>query len=405
MNRKNCLICGDNNINKIIDLGMHPYADTFISKKNYFKLDKVYPLVVQMCNRCGNIQLECVTSPEERYLENEYSYTSSNSNFSKEYWNLYYHDVIKIYKGKKKLSILEIGSNDGYLLGLFKQNGHNVLGVDASPFMAKLSNKSGIKTISEIFDENIATQILSEYGKFDVVIANNVFNHSDDPKNFMRGVKRLLTDKGFFIFESPYWLDSIISGKFDQIYHEHVSYFTARSLKYLSRISNLKIIDATKSYYHGGSLRLIVGNYENNIGEEKINTLIEKEKFYNLYDKSFYENFNNVLINKKNIFMEKIYKIKISKSPIICVGAAAKANTFLNFYGLNNNLIDCVTDSSNNKIGKFTPLTRIPIHPDEILKEFSSPFIIFTAWNVSADLKKIISKINPNYKECNPYEN
>jgi hypothetical protein len=148
-----------------------------------------------------------------------------------------------------------------------------------------------------------------------------------------------------------------------------------------------------------------VGNYENNIGEEKINTLIEKEKFYNLYDKSFYENFNNVLINKKNIFMEKIYKIKISKAPIICVGAAAKANTFLNFYGLNNNLIDCVTDSSNNKIGKFTPLTRIPIHPDEILKEFSSPFIIFTAWNVSADLKKIISKINPNYKECNPYEN
>jgi len=159
------------------------------------------------------------------------------------------------------------------------------------------------------------------------------------------------------------------------------------------------------SDYHGGSLRIIVSKKKNIENFEKIENIIKKEEKLELYSEIFYNSFMLKLNKKRNIFMEKIYKSLINASPLVCIGAAAKGNTFLNFYGLDNKLVDYVTDSSEHKIGKYTPLTRIPITTDEIIKKLNKPNIIFTAWNVSENLKKIIHKINPNYVEQNPYEN
>ena len=405
MFRKKCLICEGTNLNEIINLGMHPLADTFIEKKKLHLSEKVYPLVVQLCEDCGNIQLKCTTTPEERYQENDYSYTSSNSNYSKKYWNKYALDVIKLFPKKNKLKILEIGSNDGYLLNELKKLGHEVIGIDASPKIAELANKKGILTKIGIFEENFSKNIFNNHGQFDLIIANNVFNHSDNPKSFFNGIKRLLADEGLFVFESPYWLDSISSGKFDQIYHEHVTYISVKPIKKLASFFDLQINDVFMSDYHGGSLRIIVSKKKNIENFEKIENIIKKEEKLELYSEIFYNSFMLKLNKKRNIFMEKIYKSLINASPLVCIGAAAKGNTFLNFYGLDNKLVDYVTDSSEHKIGKYTPLTRIPITTDEIIKKLNKPNIIFTAWNVSENLKKIIHKINPNYVEQNPYEN
>ena len=403
MFRTKCLICYSKNINNIIDLGMHPFADTFIPISKIHLSEKVYPLIVQLCEKCGNVQLGCETDAESRYQENDYSYTSSNSNYSINYWFEYANEILKFCPKNIKLKILEIGSNDGLLLSILKNN-HNVLGVDASPVMNKLAGKKNIETRLGIFDEPYSKKISNEFGKFDLIIANNVFNHANEPQSFFMGIKNLLKKDGIFIFESPYWSNSVKSGKFDQIYHEHVTYMNVKSVKKLSSLNELYISDIIFSNYHGGSFSFVVSKNKKKENLDKTNKIIFRENQSNLYSPIFYEKFMKKIKQKKNKFMEKIFSSKNSSRPLICVGAAAKANTFLNFYGLNNNLVSYITDSSKNKIGKFTPLTRIPITSDLIIKNYKKPNIIFTAWNVSDNLRKIIYKINPKAEELKPYE-
>jgi len=405
MFRKKCLLCNQSNLNEIINLGMHPLADTFIEEKKLHLSEKVYPLIVQKCEDCGNIQLKCSTTPEERYQDNEYSYTSSNSNYSKNYWIEYASNIIKLFPNKNKLKILEIGSNDGFLLSELSKFGHEVVGIDASPAIVKLAIKNDVFTKVGIFEKNLSKEILRDHGQFDLIIANNVFNHSDDPKGFFDGIKNLLLEDGLFAFESPYWLNSIKSGKFDQIYHEHVTYVAVKPIEKFVSFCSFHIYDVLLSEYHGGSLRFIISKKKNDKNLEKIKNMIKEEDRLELFSNIFYDNFMKKLNIKKNIFMEKIYRSLISSEPLICIGAAAKGNTFLNFYGLDSKIVNYVTDTSKNKIGKYTPLTRIPISTDGIIKDFKKPNIIFTAWNVSENLKKIIHKINPNYVEQNPYEN
>ena len=403
MFRTKCLICYSKNINNIIDLGMHPFAHTFIPISKTHLSEKVYPLIVQLCEKCGNVQLGCETDAESRYQENDYSYTSSNSNYSINYWFEYANEILKFFPKNIKLKILEIGSNDGLLLSILKNN-HNVLGVDASPVMNKLAEKKNIETRLGIFDESYSKKISKEFGRFDLIIANNVFNHANEPQSFFMGIKNLLKKDGIFVFESPYWSNSVKSGKLDQIYHEHVTYMNVKSVKKLSSLNELYISDIVFSNYHGGSVRFVVSKNKKKENLDKVNKIVFRENQSNLYSPIFYEKFMKKIKQKKNKFMEKIFTSKNSSKPLICIGAAAKANTFLNFYGLNNNLVNCITDASKNKIGKFTPLTRIPITSDMIIKNYKKPNIIFTAWNVSDNLRKIIYKINPKIEELKPYE-
>jgi len=405
MFRKNCLMCSSYKLNDIINLGMHPFADTFIPKSKIHLSEKVYPLIVQLCKNCGNIQLKCQTEPEERYQDYDYSYTSSNSNYAKNYWFEYSKEILKLFSLTSKLKILEIGSNDGYLLSLLKKMGHYVLGIDASPKMNKMASRKGIKTKLGIFNEKLSKVINKQFGKFDLIIANNVFNHSDNPQSFLNGVWKLLKYKGIFIFESPYWLNSIKSLKFDQIYHEHVTYPTTKSINQVISLNNMQISDIILTPYHGGSIRYIIANKKSEKVLKKVKKFIFDETKLGLYSLFFYKKFMKNINKNKNIFMKKIYSESVKLRPLICIGAAAKANTFLNFYGLNNKVVNYITDSSKNKIGKYTPLTRIIVTNDSIIKKFKKPNIIFTSWNISDNLKKIIYKLNPSCNELNPYEN
>ena len=405
MLRKNCLMCSSSKLNDIINLGMHPFADTFIPESKIHLSEKVYPLIVQLCKICGNIQLKCKTEPEERYQDYEYSYTSSNSTYSKNYWFEYSKEILKLCSNTSKLKILEIGSNDGYLLSLLKKMGHNVLGIDASSKMNEIASRKGIKTKLGIFNAKLSKIINKQFGKFDLIIANNVFNHSDNPQSFLNGVWNLLKNKGIFTFESPYWLNSIKSGKFDQIYHEHVTYPTTKSINQIISLNNMQISDIFLTPYHGGSIRYIISNKKSDKVLNKVKKFISEETKLGLYSLIFYKKFMKNLNRKKNIFMQKIYSESVKLRPLICIGAAAKANTFLNFYGLNNKLVNYLTDSSKNKIGKYTPLTRIVVTKDNIIKKLKKPNIIFTAWNISDNLKKIIYKLNPHCNELKPYGN
>src|SRR3989344_1593126 len=403
MIRNNCLVCGLNNLTQIIDLGSHPFADTFVPEIKKSEPDLIYPLICDLCDSCGHVQTKYETNPLARYSQIEYSYTSSNSAFSKDHWDKFAKEIFKESDLKKDAFVLEIGSNDGYLSEQFIKMGCKAVGVDPSHYMANLAKERNVQTIVGLFGTKYSKEILDKYGKADLVVANNVFNHSDNPVDFVRGVSKILKDGGTFVFEQPYWIDTLKSGKFDQIYHEHVSYFTFKSAKALLERAGLRIKSASIVNYHGGSLRIITENKKDE-ENESVQKIIDEEDAYGAFNKNTYKNFMDKIRLQRSKFMQKVHKIKENGMPIIAVGAAAKGNTFLNFYGLDNTLIDYVTDASPYKKGKYTPATRIPIVGDEIFSKFDKVYALILSWNIATQLKKILAKHNEKIEFISPEE-
>ena len=274
--RDKCLSCNSKNLKEIINLGLHSFADRFIYKKNLKNKDPKYPLILDLCINCKFIQSRTITDPKKRYSEIDYSYTSSNSNYSKKHWKDFAKKIDRELNVKGK-TLYEIGSNDGFLLHKFKLMGANVLGIDASKFMTKISKKK-VNTINCIFNFNQSKKIKKKFGQADIIIANNVFNHSDNPRNFLKGIYNLLKKESIFIFEQPYFAKGLYSFKFDQIYHEHISYFTSKNIKSLLEKNNFKIVSMKKNGYHGGSLRTTCVKKISNIKVNKIDRLINSEK-------------------------------------------------------------------------------------------------------------------------------
>ena len=277
------------------------------------------------------------------------------------------------------------------MLSQFKKKNNSVLGIDASKKMCQIANKNKIKTLNFLFNLENSQKINKKY---DLIIANNVLNHSNDPENFLKASKKLMCKDGTLIVEFPYWLNLIKDKKFDQIYHEHVSYFTVKYLKlFLNKIS-LSITDIQETEYHGGSLRVFIEFGQCNLGDKIVNDYIKKEENLGLFKKKTYDNFMRQIKKRKILLLKKIIKYKSLNYTIVGVGAAAKANTFINYMGFNNEIIDFVTDVSKFKIGKWLPLSRIPIKHDNNLKNIKKLCVIVLSWNLYKILKPKILKIN-----------
>ena len=394
--RKKCLSCKSTSLKEIVNLGSHSFADRFVPKKRLNIKDPSFPLILDFCTKCKFIQSKVITNPKQRYLEIDYSYTSSNSKYSRKHWNEFANFLEKKFYLKNK-KVLEIGSNDGYLCGLLNKKGANTVGVDASIFMTKLSKKRKIKSINLIFNFKESNKIKKKYKKFDIIVANNVFNHSDKPSDFLKGVYNLLNKDGVYIFEQPDFATGALSLKFDQIYHEHVSYFTSKNIEGILKNNKFKLVDINQNHYHGGSLRSVAVKKNSNKYQIDYNKSNFKkyEKIYNLL---FFKRMMKKIDKKRFSFMKKIYLLK-RRGYVICgIGAGAKANTFLTYYNLNNKLLKFITDTSKFKQNKFTPLTRIQIKDDKAIKNYKKIACIILSWNISNLVIKKIKKLNKNIK-------
>lgn len=390
-----CLITKSRNLTKIIDLGIHPFADTFIKKNQIDLMEPVYPLQCYLCKKSGSIQLKYFSDSITRYNLYDYSYTSSNSKYSRYHWRKYHLDIMEDFNLSKKSKVLEIGSNDGYLLEKFKKQKITVVAIDSSAFMTKITRKKGIKSFNNTFDYKFSKILKNKFLSFDTIIANNVLNHSNDPLNFMRGIYNLMSSKSTFVFELPYWLDTIETKRYDQIYHEHVTYFTVKFTKNLLDKCNMYIHKIQRNSYHGGSIRVYCRRKLKNYSESNIiNSMIEKETAMGLFDPKFYKNFMKGVEKRRNNLISKLLKLKNSGANIVAIGAAAKGNTFLNYHKLDNSIINYVTDSSALKKGKFTPLSRIPIVDDNILSKLQNVHVLILSWNISENLIKKLKTIN-----------
>lgn len=376
---------------------MHPYADTFIPAERFSAHEKVYPLICVLDPLNGYIHNKYETDVFQRYNEYDYSYTSDNSQTAIVHWREFSEKVNDLGIDNQSV-ILEVGSNDGYLCSLIMKKYPNTFGVETSEFMSGLASKRGVKSLTITFSNDSAKLILEKTGPVKVVIANNVLNHANDPIGFLEGVVQVMDKDGIFIFEVPYWLNQFINKRFDMIYHEHVSYFTIKALSHMFSIVGLTILDVSIVDFHGGSLRITACRAKSGLTEiPLVQSLIREEEHAGLYNPMRYAKFMNEISLQRSVLLEKLHHLHQTDDDfsLFGIGASAKGNTFLNYYGLDGTFIKAVTDASLFKIGKYTPVTRIPILDDKIISSVVKPYVLTLSWNIGAELKKKLLEINP----------
>ena len=389
MKNKECSICKKRFL-RILDLGLHPCADTFVKKQNIALKLKKYPLQVGFCS-CNHLTAVNKISPNERYTKFDYSYTSDNSPVSRNHFYQISKIINKRCNLKVKDSIIEIGSNDGTFLKYIKELSNiNVLGVDPSKFMCDLANKKGIRTYNNFFNFKNSKKIKNKYGNFDLLYAANVFNHIDKPDNFLKGCSQVLKNEGLIVLEVPD-LDSLINTcGFDTIYHEHRQYFSINSIKKILIKNHYKLLGYEKIDYMSGSLRVFAQKCNYNM-KLKNDSLYQKKR--NL--KNFIKFEKKILFIRDEI-LSFIQKYKKQNKTIIGIAAATKGNTLLNFCGINYKDLKCIIENSSHKINKFAPGSGIPIKDERTFKGYDAAIIL--PWNITKHLyKKFLHKKRISY--------
>lgn len=398
-----CIVCRKSSLTRVIELGFHPLADTFLQKEQLLLPLKTYPLNCLLCKNCGHFQNEYFVSGEERYIESNYSYNSANSEVANRHWQEFLDSVSKFTKLAPSDHIIEFGSNDGRLLKRFEEKGVIVTGIEPSPIMSSEAKKIGVKTIQGFVNQKTISAAVKKNGKAKIIFGNNVLNHIENLEEAMLAIKSGLKNDGYFICEVPSLKDTLEKYLFDMIFHEHISTFSVKSIDALLKKYGLFITKVDNINYHGGSLRVYASP-----DIKKYNTLVKKliaiEERAKIFDLPTYKKFMMKIINDKNTVLAEVYALKKKGKKIAAVGAGARSNTLLNFYKLDNTIINFVTDASKHKIGKFTPGSNIEIKDDSALNLEKIDVALITAWNIGKYLTEKIRMIGSKIEFIVPGE-
>jgi SAM-dependent methyltransferase len=389
-----CRLCNSEHIDKVVDLGFHPLADTFLPASLDNAPEVSYPLQLGSCQDCGHVFTLYAVSPEDRYQKQDYSYDSSNSKVSIQHFKEFSDSVLRDVQLERDALIVDIGSNVGTLLSHFKDSGFkNILGVEPSSNISRVAIEAGIPTLPKFFNADAAAMI-QKVGQVDVLLGANVVNHADDLIGLLSTAKKVLGPTGIFVFEVPYLLDLIQGTAFDTIYHEHVHYYGVKPLAKCLLRQGFSIYKIERLDYMCGSMRVyarIGGDHASIVAN-----LISDEESFHLYERSTYEAFMNRVLAVKISVNEYLWKIRLNGGKIIGIGAATKGNTLLNYCGLDADLISYITDASPLKIGKLTPGSHIPIVSDADVDSLATHALILP-WNIAAFLKRKLSHLSVHF--------
>lgn len=380
---KTCRSCGSKGLKSVLDLGHTPLADALLTRDDLNSVEPVYPLEAAFCPACSLMQILETVPPDVLFCR-DYPYYSSFSDALLKHSRENALALIESRGLGPESLVVEIASNDGYLLKNFVKNGVPCLGIDPAEGPARVAEDSGVPTLISFFTKELAEELRGLGRAADVVIANNVLAHVADTNGFLDGVRTLLKEDGVAVMEVPYVKDLIDNCEFDTIYHEHLCYFSLTSLNNLFRRHSLYINDVKRLGIHGGSLRIYAGRKDS--ANASVRGMLAEETDKGVDSFAYYDDFGLKVRNIKAGLRNMLTGLKESGKRIAAYGAAAKGSTLLNYIGLGRETIDFVADRNIHKQGRFMPGRRIPICGPERITELMPDYVLILAWNFAEEI-------------------
>jgi SAM-dependent methyltransferase len=365
---------------------MSPLCESYVLKDNLNHMEPFYPLHAYVCDRCFLVQLEEYVSPEEIFTE--YAYFSSYAASWVEHMRRY-ADMItdRLRLGKGSL-VVEVASNDGYLLQHFVKKGILVLGIEPAANVARVAVEKGIPTLVKFFGEQTARELAAEGKQADLICGANILAQVPKPKDFVKGLQILLKPGGVVTIEFPHLMRLMAESQFDTIYHEHFSYFSFISAEKIFTAQGLTLFDVEELPTHGGSLRI----YARHAGDttkpvtRRVEELRQREIDAGFLRVETYANFGEQVKETKRKLLEFLIQVKRAGKTVVGYGAPGKGNTLLNYCGIRSDFIDFTVDRSTYKQGKFLPGTHIPIHHPDRIREVRPDYVLILPWNVKDEI-------------------
>ncbi len=383
-----CRFCNTELEHIFIDLVNSPASNSFLSEKQLNEPEIFYPLKVFICNNCFLVQVD-EYKKLDAIFDSGYVYFSSYSTS----WLAHAKSYTEMMTGRFALDenslVIEVASNDGYLLQYFKEKNIPVMGIEPTENTATAAMEKGIKTIIEFFGVELADRLANTWDvKADVLLGNNVLAHVPNIIDFVAGMKIILKDSGVITMEFPHLMQLVDNNQFDTIYHEHFSYLSLYTVKQIFESLELEIFDVDELPTHGGSLRIYAKHKEDDSKavSEKVNELLKKEMGKGINTLEYYQNFHQKALKIKLDLAEFLITQKRNNKKVAAYGAAAKGNTLLNYCGIKNDLISFVVDANPHKQNKFLPASHIPVVNEDVLKNEKPDYVIILPWNLREEI-------------------
>jgi SAM-dependent methyltransferase len=390
----NCRFCNTELEYEFIDLINAPASNSFLTREQLNRPETYFPLKVWVCHHCFLVQIDEFKSSDSIFNE-EYVYFSSYSTTWLEHAKKYVDMVTDRFGLNKSSSVIEIASNDGYLLQYFVAKGIPVTGIEPTKNTALVAIQKGVPTLTEFFGTALAKKLVAEGEQADLFLGNNVLAHVPDIVDLVAGMKIILKPDGVITMEFPHLVQLINNNQFDTIYHEHFSYLSFFTVQKIFASQGLEMFDVDEISTHGGSLRIYAKHKENTTLpiSIRVKKLLEKELKQGINDLGYYKNFQQQALKIKLDLLNFLIQQKKEGKRVAAYGAAAKGNTLLNFCGIKNDLIDFVVDANPTKQNKFLPASHIPVVNEVILKECKPDYVIIFPWNIKDEIKQQLNYI------------
>ena len=382
-----CRHCAAELAFQLIDLGSAPPSNAYLTAISLRRPEKWFPLKVLVCETCWLVQAESYSRASELFND-EYAYFSSFSDAWLAHSERYVSEMVERFSLKSSSHVVEVASNDGYLLQYVKSRGIPCLGIEPTASTANAARLKGVETVERFFGVDLAKELVANGRAADLTAANNVLAHVPDINDFVRGFAELLKPSGVATFEFPHLYQLVTERQFDTIYHEHFSYLSFTTVREIFLTQGLSVFDVEEIGTHGGSLRVFAQRTDSGKHpiSDHVGQILELESGAGMRSLSFYEGFERDAEIAKSKLLEILVDAKLSGKTVAAYGAAAKGNTFLNYAGVKSDLISFVVDRNPAKQGKWMPGSRIPIVGEERLRNERPEVIIILPWNIKSEV-------------------
>ena len=390
----NCRHCNSTLDLTLIDLGSAPPSNAYLTSLTLRRPEKWFPLKVLVCQSCWLVQAEAYSRAAELFND-EYAYFSSFSDLWLHHARKYVETMVGRFGLGPESHVVEIASNDGYLLQYFMQRSIPCLGIEPTASTAAAARQKGLETLEEFYSARLAARLASQGRQADLIVANNVLAHVPDINDFVRGFAILLKPQGVATFEFPHLMQLIGQNQFDTIYHEHFSYLSFSAVDHIFRQNGLAVFDVEELGTHGGSLRVFAQRTDSGrraVGPA-VADLLHREELAGMRRAAYYEGFQEQANRVKWDFLAFLIKARCEGKKVGAYGAAAKGNTLMNFAGVRPDLLPYVVDKNPAKQGKFMPGSRIPIVDETRIRDEKPDFVVIFPWNIKDEIMKQLTYV------------